>query len=1749
MANIEDRRNDPPGATRFDQGQAAVPGVGDATFKPPAGTTQLPYVGDDYYVDNAGVKAAPLNLAPPAPKPNLISIEGGDADPKIDPETAESRAEKAHVSMGDASPGMAVLRADFQAGNEERVRARAALAEQIKARQVRQQLIQDVINKHADEGLVPTEDTKQEILHLSDQQIQDPNTVLEMGFARSLTNGVAIASGPDSEDAFKEAYDADPEAAYQTLDAAEAVLVRQEIANRNLEDAQQRYKDISWRRYGVDLGKTLFPLVSWYNLSSATSEYGGTDGWLGTSLEHAISGLYLLPPNEFKERVGHITDELAKTNELDAIRFAAALVNYSDSDAVWDNAYSTLDLAGAAGLAAPKAAQIGKVIGTAATIGKGFKPEAEAIEAAKLAQQTKMGVKPVKKPSLTVTEPELPGSVMGGRKTTIAGEEPPGSNRAPIVKLQERLRAAGKANSGRRIKASDGLVVSGNIEDASKEVMLKEVQDVVNPNPATASRQIDDLASQQPGLFDPNVYARAPGSLTGERVRRLKTALSNVGQDLIRMWTDAPVIPRVTSPVANELAFAKAEGQFRKIYHNLEDTIVDVIPERKADVTFGGVDHINVYLGTKEATGFDSIKDAELHASEIYGLSKGSYGVVPKDGNYFIKMTQPVDETDYAVRLKRVGTDNQANVSTVNALIGWLRSPDDILSAAHTAKRKALVFGGNAVIDAARDALKGLQKISNAQRERLREVLKANSMEIREYTLPDGTKQRLPGNYYDTFGAFEMAYHKRFGSVPTAAETEAYFTLRQVGLWDWYTRNVSYMRDKLRVGGQQFSVLLPVATKNKTTLQASPFFEGRMLEKLPDWNSEPFTIAYIDEKGKGRFTISTNPQIRNKKAQDKLLSDIQNGKVHVVQPLNPVDPVIRDFIDSGGEPINYIVAKTKGTKPLNSVQVEFRYGPHQMYGDEGIFMKQPRVWPSRFGRRIQGADVTAFYFNSVAKAQKFTARMEKAREMINAGAKDAELGRFIKGNLPYKSAKALRKQFGEGGPFSLDVPFVVTKSGQKVSDVIDLKPYFKEPIVRAAESEHYPLKLADTRFTQERDNGLLTINEAGSEANPVFKLTPAPQLDPFETVSRATSGLINQRLMQDYRLGAVEDWATQFGDLLADPTLAKADPLAALKNPRWRAGATGLSNPMALARTRAAMDSRRAILSFLGQETKTQSFFKYARDKVLDSAYKRFGQKGVDTIEPWMWNEKTNPLGMVRGFTTHMFLGMFNPLQFAVQGVAVAQVAAIDGNVVRAAKANYMYWLMRGLRMGESNEAFVAKMQKAAAKGLDVPKPLFDEMYEWAKKSGILHVEGEQAFVDRYLDYSLLPTVKDGLANASLYPFREGNRMVRGVAFNTAFMSWREANPGAKVTNEALRKITARADLLSNNQTFASNNPLYQRGISSIPTQFFSYFFRLSEQMVGGRLTPMEKARMMLVYSATFGVPTGTLGLVAGSVYPVQERTRQFALENNWDPEDPRVQLFFEGLGGMAMKMAAGNDVNWAERYGPAGVTWLRDLTEALAPGGNDGDASVILGASGSVIRDIMDHSEPFTSALYYFFDPEPNKVWPISTEDVITAFREISTVNNVARGVYAWQTGQLLTRGGVYVGDMDHQMSAFMTITGMTPEAANDQWIKARSIKEMRAGTDAIVKQAKIYFDRGIKALEDGNYKDWKYNWTRGRAFITGLPLTNMEQGGIIKRLMTGDSVSKVDEIGRQFIYALPSENRTEQLRIFLKQQEQENK
>ena len=136
-----------------------------------------------------------------------------------------------------------------------------------------------------------------------------------------------------------------------------------------------------------------------------------------------------------------------------------------------------------------------------------------------------------------------------------------------------------------------------------------------------------------------------------------------------------------------------------------------------------------------------------------------------------------------------------------------------------------------------------------------------------------------------------------------------------------------------------------------------------------------------------------------------------------------------------------------------------------------------------------------------------------------------------------------------------------------------------------------------------------------------------------------------------------------------------------------------------------------------------------------------------------------------------------------------------------------------------------------------------------------------------YVDDFTPKTLQDGkVGKAWQYNtkfFEEGEMIARGMAYSTAYREWRKANPEKAFDRFQQTKVLQRAKDLSLNMS-RDSNAAWQKGWTSVMTQFMGYQARSMEQLWDGgllkggrRLTGQEKARLVTMNSFMYGMPVG----------------------------------------------------------------------------------------------------------------------------------------------------------------------------------------------------------------------------------------------------------------------------------------------------
>jgi hypothetical protein len=1264
-------------------------------------------------------------------------------------------------------------------------------------------------------------------------------------------------------------------------------------------------------------------------------------------------------------------------------------------------------------------------------------------------------------------------------------------------------------------------VLQGNIGAAARQQALNRIQAATTTQSTTAPtphQNLRALMASGHGILDPQAYTRNVGSLSNERAARLEEHVSRNNALLVSTMTDLSHVGRYSDEAALR-GFQLAEAEFRLTYPNIEDAIIDIRSVRESEEVFAGVDHIDILIGKRDATGFSNAANAKFYAEKMYRLPAGSYDLYEEGGNVFIKMMKTVDETDPRLSDLRITTQNTTPKNFANVVLGWFRSATYLVSKEEAAWRHIATYGGTAVLKRLAAVADSLPKLGKNEAARLKTVLDTERIQI-----------GAGGQPYRTVGEFEQAYQARHQVLPTDAELFAWSTYRQMLDFAHVMDNASVYRDKARLGIEQMSV--GFSKQNEAGawhFVNSDFFEGRFVQSLPT-TQEDFTVGWVDPDT-GKWKFGPYQVLASRNQHRDVLDLIDTGEYRVIQVADPRSSILREMIDHKGEPIEYIVVRNAKTKPLNPIQVE--YAPDIAYHDvSGSFVKQARSHSTGFGRRVVDGDTVVQRTASNAEARQLAAAYDQGRQMVIAAlsspnANLQQLTQFVQANLPFANARAFIRSF-RGTPYSapdamfdLDVPFLATASGQGTKGVRTYEAMFgtRQQIVDLDESSHN----LSNRIAKN-----VATNKIGTQQRPVISVTAGQTIDPYSVLARSAERIARARFYDDYVHRSVEDWITEFGDTLnVAPEVLRANPGLYFfgDKPPFR---TDYQDRAVLA---AAKNKRRAVLSLLGQDTRETKAWKWMRQKVVDQVFRAHGQKASQIAEPWLMNSRTDPVAGVRWLVFQAKLGLFNVVQFPLQGSSIVHAAAIDGNPLRAVQAQFAYWGMRARGLSEVNPRVQGALTQRISQALGVSPQDLDEMYDAWRRSGMGIVSGEYGALDDYLNPKMFFGKNGGVARGLHFGemfFREGNSWHRGTAFATAYLRWRQTNPGARLDNAALKTIVDRADLMYINMA-RDSNAAWQRGFPSIASTFFAYHARMAEQLLGFRLTAPEKLRLMMTYSAMWGVPIGVVGTSLGALWPFQESVQQAALEQGQDVDQTVLsKMFNEGLVDMLVEWAVGEDYNINERFGPQGLSWLRDIME--------GDALAALqGAPGSFLEDFIASTDGLVGGILSIASGHGIT---LTADDFLDVARNISSVNNATKAWIVFNSGDWLTRtgsphGGILKeGEAGDVMASMMAAMGVQPDEVSEGYLMIRSNRSEDQHRRAIDKEVELNFERWLKSLQQGEDELAKTFQKRAYILMHANDYTPLEIADALKRALRVNR-ELVESVAEEFVLNDPERRR----------------
>lgn len=1663
----------------------------------------------------------PQDLLTISPAPNAAFMP-------VEPGEASAQAAKANFGLGARSPGVDNLKAAILNGTEYALRNQIAVEEDQILDETRFQKMAQIASF---DSLTPQNIS--DIQSLATAKRTNPDTIFEKLYSDQLTN-FAITNRGTANEVAADAYFFEPEATQQITNRAKNTLTRIEGFKRLASEIDARVKGESWYSWGTSLVGQSIPFLSWYRTNNLL-DGAPTESFLpGSNKAEQVRFAWLVPVDEGMAIARAALDDLYQKNPLEAQTFAHALVQYGANERLMNNLFGLSDIDFALG--------VGKaVLGAKAIqrLGRRF-AKGEAGEDVSV-----INWNDIKTPRAENLQPgaprqEPPSGRLGwigdgeyGRGKATAGQPDfptidqyerawetyrrnrfdrqvsrmfggPDDNLPPLVSyrkfMNDYLKAAVKADTTAQTLEGMGEIAKAAEQNATR-IFANRIGE------ADPFNQGLSLRLDTPSLANPFRIFDDPSSLSREQSLRLAQDLEARAAQGASALLDPARVARLTEEAEN-VGIDAAKARLQADYHHISDAIIDFTTNPVSNID--NIRTVSVRIGKLDGSLFSNPFQARNTALDIYGLTT-EFRIKQQGSGFYIDIPRPIREDEDAVRKALITTSNTTPqaatgmfMSMLRMGVDKLRSAEDLLSDFQRANRHVATHAPQEVKRLVVDWAKDIGGLTTKQHDRLTTVLEHNR---------DFVKGLDRGQFWRSQAELDQAYMRLNRVMPTLEESRAYWAYVQLNDLDWWFRNMGWYRDKARLGYQDVRFALPDST-GETVAVKTPWFSGRPVDDLPAFTkSGPDFSVYLRSSADKEGRLIWKHDATDTDLQE-IARRMANGN-KAYQVYNPLDHPLQGIGVKGK--VHFVLTDTAETKLLSWRQAEYNPGGHIVY-PHNWFVKQARIGYGPGGRLFHYGDASIFNFSSEAQAKKFGSAMEEGRLLLGRG-DDAMLQEHLNRTLPY-SVDEFKALFSEKGHLDKDSPIAHTFTGRDVfetnTDLIEkypgLRDHLNDPFNDAA--------TLDRKFLAERGPTLPSIREAGSEANPVYRLTPSKLMDPTMSLQRGLANSIRGRFMNDYKISAAESFVKEFSAALKQPPEVLArNPLYHLYNPTWN------DNIVDKGFLATAKNAQMAVKNFLGTQSELGAHVGWIEQKVMNSIY----GVGGDTVADWasdrILGRIIDPPRFMRATAFHASLGFFNPVQLFVQLQTLTNVYALSPLQAVAGTAGGV--MMRRLALTESPDILNAMASKAGAFGWT--KEQFLESYELLRSSGIYNVAGETAMRNDVFDPKLFMSGYHRFLDKGTMFFAEGERLVRLTAWNSAYLEFRKTNPTKAVGQREMAAIMTRADDLSVNMTRASN-ARWQEGWSSVPTQFLAFPARLMEQFLGKRLSKAEKLRAFVAYSTMYGVPMGLSGALG---IPFYEDIKQAAFERNINLSNPVLNALVEGLPSMALKGLLGEEFNYAQRYGPGGLTIFKEVLE-----GEKTPIELLVGPGGKTLYDIGASTMPFFRYFGSLLSGDPT-TFPLLGEDFIDASRTLSVANNAAKIAYGLQTGRYFSKNETYLTDVTPFQTIFMGVTGMQKMELTDAFIRNNSLGDLKKDRQRETKEILKELRRGFAEGYHGRYNKMHDHMTRAEAIMESRGWTYEERSSAMTRAMSGYE-SYIDKINRDWIEKAPLPDKLNRMNNF---------
>lgn len=1638
----------------------------------------------------------------------------------ISDQTAEQRAIRYDFALGDKSQGLDKVKAILQSpGGEDQLREQAALDEEAKRKQAALELYRS--------GEATAGNGQQlEDIATAAQTPVSRETAMEKKFAEAtIGTSLSLTENPDE---VNEAQEEMPEMSQGMYDFYVDSITLKQGLNKIAEDAEDIVSKMNYSdgNYIYQRGKTLIPLYSW---SSQRNDTLGEslDTWMqGSNKEQQYAVIKGMKAEEGIALAKAIYQEIAASNPLEARDWAVGLTAYTAGDV--DNAFGLIDLASvtpigmARKLVAKGATSAGRLavreVRGAAAIRAANRinrvPAFGNVEEAKASLEKIISGLQGKQRDLLVSKIEkgrggnpLQSAVVG--KLLDKTIEDTGALERMLKELKtvkankaapllERIRRTAISVSDKHLSFPEMMSSMGHVERASRLQAMEWGKKLAGKATQTFQEGLADVGERVPSLFNPNFFITDASQFSKVRTKRLMDFVASNQDAIARASAGVMNVSRLPLEVEN-LALDVAEAGIKDQFKSVPDAILHAVTRVNSESnTLTNSAYVEAVIGKPDGTLFASAKIALNHAKNRYNLSVTERDIFQEGDGYVIRLRKDIDETEDRIRDGLITTGNTSDFTSPKlfGIIPLPKSTKKLQGAKDTFSKfqneqRAVTAHAQTMIQALfKQTAEVLGNLSKREKAALDKIMKIN----RDFERIPG-KGETRGMFYQNTFELEQAYQQHIKRLPTDNEVAAYVAEVQRSDADYLVKTLSQYTVKSRLGIERLTT-----THNGKELT----FEGKVLDSIPfDSTYEGSVFLKTTSKDPGKYMLTKkvgNAQIINKAIKDQNL--------RIIQTHNPEAVELRGTFGVSG-PVNYIVVPELKTGPLKlSEQVSYRPGFHVAYKDE-FFIKQPVLYRDSSGRQVYSGDVVALGVSNTAKGGKEVALLERARLAV-LSKDDTLLKSVLDEGLPY-TVSEFKKLFKTR--FDVKTPFALVKQGENAglpSVKLGNGKSLQEHAGHYEDFSNSPLNLSKQTtddFLGSKDGPLYSIANKGTEDNPIWVMDEARTIDPIATQVEAMGRLIRDKHYNDYKISAAESFIQEFGVkkglmyLNGKPMMThdlRRNPAWAVANAEIRG--TGMEAIV-------AKNAQKAIANLTSHPSLIGSHLANAQAKLLSMTHLYAGEKYVNIVDDWSASLKTDLPSKFRALAFHTKLGLFNPVQVFLQGQTLGNIQAIapmhgpGGTMVSA-------W-MRRLDLLPGDTEALASMAKSASKitrGWN--EKMFLESYDGLKRSGFDLIGGDLSWRNDIGDPKVFQGKVGKFLDWSALLFNGTERFVRLASWNTAYAEYAGKMPKlvGKMTDNDYKAILVRAQQLSGNMT-RDSHAFWQEGYASTATQFWGYSGRMFDLMVGNRLTPAEKARLVSFWSVMYGVPTATTASLP--IWPFSDSIRQMLFEHDTNPDEGLTGLIMNGMLAQSIAGMTGEQYDIGTRWGPGAIQVLWDLSQDKRDEtGLDILGKMLGGASGSIALDIARSASPVLGDVADMISGDGGET--VLLEDVTSLLSDNVSSAGLARR--AWSTFNY----GMYVDKnkktkvegLESWEGVFHGLTGLEKIDIKNGYILNRSSQDKKADEAYAMKKASEYIRLFYQANSEGNREaalDYK---AKVQAIRIGANLTEKQMSDLFDRV-----------------------------------------